>query len=187
MASSIYSNRPALQNGQTVRASDGVNYTILSFLGRGGQGDVYKVSGQDGEYALKWFHAASFLKRINAEAFYKNIVRNVENGTPHLSSGDTATQFIWPQKLVDWQLGSFGYLMPLFQPGYSPLSDVILGRRREADGTEVPLVWKSWFIRVTAALNLVRAFEIVGPELPGPERGRLCHQHGERGRDDLRL
>lgn len=161
MASSIYSNRPALRNGQIIEASDGTKYTVGSFLGRGGQGEVYRVSGQDGEYALKWFHADSFLKKINAEAFYKNLSRNVENGTPHLSSGDTATQFIWPEKLVDWQLGSFGYLMPLTQPGYSPLSDIILGRRREANGGETPLIWKSWFIRVTAALNLVRAFEIL--------------------------
>lgn len=161
MASNTYSIRPRLQSGQTIESSDGIKYTIVSFLGRGGQGDVYKVHGQDGEYALKWFHADSFLKKINAQAFHKNIARNVENGTPHLSSGDTATQFIWPVKLVDWQLGSFGYLMPLFQPGYAPLSEVILGRHRNADGTETPLVWKSWFIRVTAALNLVRAFEIL--------------------------
>lgn len=161
MASGIYTNRPALRNGQVVATSEGERYTVAAFLGRGGQGDVYRVQGREGEFALKWFHAESFLKKINAEAFYKNIARNVENGVPHLSSGDTATQFIWPQKLVEWQLGSFGYIMPLFQSGFSPLAEVIMGRRKEADGSLTPLVWKSWFIRVTAALNLVRAFEIL--------------------------
>lgn len=161
MASSLYNNRPALENGQVVVDSQGERFIVAAFLGRGGQGDVYRVRGQAGEFALKWFHAESFLKKINAAAFYKNIARNVENGVPHLSSGDTATQFIWPQRLVEWQLGSFGYIMPLFRPGFSPLAEVIMGRRKEADGTLTPLTWKSWFIRVTAGLNLVRAFEIL--------------------------
>lgn len=161
MAADKYSNRPALDNGQVVTAADGETYTILAFLGRGGQGDVYRVRGRSGDFALKWFRGDAFLRKINAAAFYKNMVRNVENGAPRLSSGDTATQFIWPQKLVDWQLGSFGYIMPLFQPGFSPLSQVIMGRQRQEDGAQSPLVWKSWFIRVTAALNLVRAFEIL--------------------------
>lgn len=156
-----YTTKPALDHGQTVTTSDGATYTVTQFLGRGGQGEVYRVRGADGEYALKWYHADSFLKKINADAFHKNIRRNVMRGMPKLSSGDTAMQFIWPRKLVDWQLGSFGYLMQLFPAGYAPLSDVIMGRKRGADGEETPLVWKSWFVRLTAALNLVRAFEIL--------------------------
>ena len=161
MASVTYQNKPSLRQGQIIAASDGTTYTVVSFLGRGGQGEVYRVEGPDGAFALKWYHAEAFLAKINADAFYKNITRNVERGTPRLSSGDTATQFIWPQKLAPWQLGSFGYLMPLYRPEYTPLSEVIMGRHRESDGSETALAWRSWFIRVTAALNLVRAFEIL--------------------------
>lgn len=161
MKNAQYTNKPTLNVGQTVAAADGMQYTIRKFLGKGGQGDVYLVEGGDGQFALKWYHKENFLDRINSENFYKNIRKNVERGVPHLSTGATATQFIWPQKLVDWQLGSFGYLMPLFNPEYSSFSDVIMGRHQNNDGSETPLKWKSWFIRLTAALNLVRAFEIL--------------------------
>lgn len=161
MKSTMYSNSPALKNGQIIRTSDGMQYCILDYLGRGGQGGVYRVRGADGDFALKWYHS-DFLKIINSKAFYNNIARNVENGAPRLvSSGDAATQFIWPEKLVEWQLGSFGYLMRLFDPRYDSFSDVIMCRHKEKDGSEKPLFWKSWFIRITAALNIVRAFEIL--------------------------
>lgn len=161
MAASMVSNKPMLNKGQQIMTSDHMKYTIVDFLGRGGQGEVYKVKGTDGEYALKWYHPDAFLAKINSDAFYNNICNNVSQGVPTLSSGDAATAFIWPTKLVDKQLGSFGYLMPLFRKGYSSLSDVIMGRHLKENGAEEKLDWPSWFIRVTAGLNLVRAFEIL--------------------------
>ncbi len=158
---SQYSMRYALEIGQRVTAADGMEYIVRKCLGRGGQGEVYLVEGPDGQYALKWYRAEQFLKKIRAQDFYKHIRHNVEKGVPKLSSGDKATQFIWPKKLVDWQYGSFGYLMQLFDPAYDSFPDVIMGRHRNGDGSETPLKWRSWFHRVTAGLNIVRAFEIL--------------------------
>ena len=87
--------------GETLQTEDGLSYKIIGFLGRGGQGEVYRVSGQDGEYAVKWYHADRCLAKIDAKAFHKNLKRNVENGIPKLSSGDTATQFIWPLRMIE--------------------------------------------------------------------------------------
>lgn len=152
---------PVLKPGETITTSTGETYVVKDFLGRGGQGEVHRVSGPDGDMALKWYHSDRFLMKINSEAFYRNIKRNVEQGVPKLTTGDTATQFIWPLKLVPWQKGSFGYLMRLFPSGYESLTNVLLGRKKSADGRTVPLKWANWFVMVTAALNIVRAFEIL--------------------------
>lgn len=153
------------RQGDEFETEDGQRYKVTGFLGRGGQGEVYRVTGADGEYALKWYHTDRYLGRMGsryAEAFYKNLKRNAENGPPQLSSGDTATQFIWPLKMVRPQRGSFGYLMALFPEGYEQLRHVFLLRKKDGEtGKIIPLAWKSWFVRITAALNIVRAFEIL--------------------------
>ena len=152
---------PVFQPGDKVACEDGSVYTVISFLGQGGQGGVYRVRGAEGDMALKWYHAERYLRRINAEAFWKNLKRNVENGVPTLSGGDSAHQFVWPKKLVRRQQGSFGYIMDLFDPRFESLSNILMGRKRGPGGSWEPIVWPSWFTRITAALNIVRAFEIL--------------------------
>lgn len=156
-----FSLKPSLRPGEVIITDKGEKYLVKAFLGRGGQGEVYRVSGPAGNLALKWYHRERFLNKINAEAFYRNIKRNVDSGIPQLTAGDTATQFLWPMKFVPWQKGSFGYLMRLFPEGYESFSGVLLGRRKNQDGTVTPLVWRSWHTMITAALNIVRAFEIL--------------------------
>lgn len=162
MADSLISNRPKLNPGQTIVTERGQTYTIEKFLGAGGQGEVYRIHGNGGSYALKWYYADRFLSKINAKDFYRNLKRNVDNGVPQLSAGDTATQFIWPLELVPQQNGSFGYIMKLFEPQYESLTHVIMGRKKDKDsGQLIPLRWSSWFTLITAALNIVKAFEIL--------------------------
>jgi len=153
----------AFKIGDRLEAEDGEVFSIIDFLGRGGQGEVYKVRSMSGSvYAVKWYHADKYLKKINTEAFHRNLERNVEAGVPRLSSGDEAYQFIWPIKLIRRQRGSFGYLMNLFPSGYVPIGGIIRGQMKDrATGRIVPVRWDSWFARVTAALNIVRAFEIL--------------------------
>lgn len=159
---SDYTNDYTFRVGETLEAEDGERFTITGYLGSGGQGEVYQVRGASGMYAVKWYHAKLYLPYINSDAFYRNLQRNIENGVPRLSGGDAADQFIWPIKMIRPQKGSFGYLMKLFPPGYLPFSSLILGQRRDPKtGKTVPVRWSSWFARVTAALNIVRAFEIL--------------------------
>ena len=147
--------------GERFQAEDGEVFSIIGHLGRGGQGEVYKVRSNRGEYAVKWYYPDKCLKKINAAAFYRNLERNVEQGIPRLSTGDAADQFIWPLKMIRRQNGSFGYLMNLFPTGYVPIGNVIRGQKKDASGRIVPVRFSSWFARVTAALNIVRAFEIL--------------------------
>lgn len=149
------------ENGVQLRSENGEIYTILQPLGRGGQGEVYKVQGADGVYALKWYHK-DCLDRIDAAAFRKNLQKNVKQGVPTLSKGDVATQFIWPLQMIEPQAGSFGYLMDLFPAGYEPFKNVVMGLKKiPSTGQVIHLRWKSWFSVVTAGLNIVRAFEIL--------------------------
>lgn len=148
--------------GDQLQSEDGELFSVVSALGCGGQGEVYKVRGSSGEYALKWYYADHYLSRINADAFYRNLRQNIENGVPRLSQGDAATQFIWPMKMIRRQKNSFGYLMKLIPAGYIPLKNIILGKKKDpVTGADKPVRWSSWFARVTAALNIVRAFEIL--------------------------
>ena len=147
--------------GHIFHTEDGKAYKVTSYLGRGGQGEAYRVIGDDGEFAVK-FYNDQFIKTRFAEEFYKNLQRNVANGIPKLSSGDLATQFIWPMRMICKEEGSFGYLMKLFPEGYEPFGNVILQSKLDKErGVRVPLYFNSWFVCVTAALNIVRAFEIL--------------------------
>lgn len=164
--------------GDSLVSEENENYSVVSFLGRGGQGEVYRVSGPKGAFALKWYYKDDFLRKVDVDLFYLNLKRNIEDGIPSLSSGDLATQFIWPRILMKPYKGSFGYLMKLFPDGYEPLSHVILGRKRSGhDGSFIPVRWLSWFTRITAALNIVRAFEILhasGKSYQDVNEGGFC-------------
>ena len=161
MNSYLLSSQPKLQKGQIIKSANGTTYTVEGFLGEGGQGEVYRVRGNEGSFALKWYHSG-FLNQIDKSAFYKNLKRNIDAGTPQLSDGDKATQFIWPLELIPEQNGSFGYIMKLFEPQYESLTNVVMGRKKNKENNQlIPLKWSSWFNLVTAALNIVKAFEIL--------------------------
>lgn len=121
---------PVYAAGDRVICEDGTAYTVLGFLGCGGQGEVYRVRGAEGERALKWYHAEEYIAKINGGAFHENLRRNVDAGVPRLSSGDRASQFVWPQKMVRPARGSFGYIMDLFDPRFESMTNVLLGRKK---------------------------------------------------------
>ena len=151
----------SFEKGHNFYTNDGQSYTVTGYLGRGGQGEAYRVLGREGEFAIKWYHRG-FLSRINADEFYRLLSVNVENGVPRLSNGYEAEQFIWPLKMVRPEADSFGYLMKIFPAGYEPFSNIIMMRKRDSDSGQItPLRWKSWFTEITAALNITDAFEIL--------------------------
>ncbi|MBO4494055.1 MAG: serine/threonine protein kinase, partial [Ruminococcus sp.] len=65
--------------GKTVYNS---SFTILEFLGGGGQGNVYRVECNGKQMALKWYHKSTVEKMKNPQEFYENLKANIKKGAP---------------------------------------------------------------------------------------------------------
>ncbi|MCL2134510.1 MAG: serine/threonine-protein kinase [Candidatus Bathyarchaeota archaeon] len=118
--------------------------TIISRLGSGGQGTVYKVSLNDKEYALKWYHPNGIK---NHEKFRKNLRTNIKKGTPD-------KKFLWPLYLTEKQAESFGYIMELRPKDFSDFADIL--NAKDKDGNK--LIFSDLRSMINAALNIVNGF-----------------------------
>lgn len=65
-----------LKQGDKIKIVAGGEATIIEELGSGGQGTVYKVSFNNKEYALKWYH------QPGEQKFHDNLKNNIEKGSP---------------------------------------------------------------------------------------------------------
>lgn len=119
---------PLLERGQSVK--------ILNYIAEGGQGEVYKVAYNGGEYALKWYS-----KIVPTDAFYNNLAHNIKVGAPE-------EYFLWPQAITEKVKGRFGYIMKLRPSGYKEYGEFLLGDAR----------FKSWDLLFKAALNIVESY-----------------------------
>lgn len=106
---------PMEGGGDAVVVSDGV-------LGSGGQGEVYAVSYEGSDYALKWYTSDRILEKKSE--FMRNMQDNVRMGAP-------TSKFLWPIRLTKEQNDSFGYMMDLIPGNYSSLSDILRTYRIE--------------------------------------------------------
>ncbi len=108
--------------GQTVWLEiAGERCEIKELIGSGGQGQVYRVRLHDQDYALKWYfpNTATTEQREAVE-------RLVHKGPPN-------DRFLWPLDIALCQgHTSFGYLMPLREPRYRGLAELM---NREVDPT----------------------------------------------------
>jgi serine/threonine protein kinase len=87
---------------------------IRELIGSGGQGEVYRVLMNEEEYALKWY----FQKHASKEQ-REAIERLVHKGAPN-------DRFLWPLDLALCQgVPSFGYLMPIREPRYQSMADLM--------------------------------------------------------------
>lgn len=103
-----------LQIGQTVWSDSGVNYNVESFLGGGRQGEVYKATIDGKPMALKWYFPT-----MATEEQHKSLERIVGIGKP-------SDKFLWPEMIViDSYIPSFGYIMPLRDPKYKGIVDLM--------------------------------------------------------------
>ena len=126
-----------LKNGETIPLlGSGQSATILNYIAEGGQGEVYKVSYNGGEYALKWYS-----KIVPTDAFYENLAHNIKVGAPE-------EYFLWPQAITEKVKGRFGYIMRLRPPCYKEYGEFLLGDTR----------FKSWDLLFKAALNIVESY-----------------------------
>lgn len=87
-------------------------------LGTGGQGDVFELRPEEGgrPVALKWYHEAAGTAR-QSEA----IRRVIRMGAP-------GPMFLWPERFVPGEGGSFGYTMPLRPDAFRGISDLLRGK-----------------------------------------------------------
>ena len=131
--------------GRTIYNS---TFTILEFLGGGGQGNVYRVECGGKEMALKWYHKSTIDKMKNPQEFYENLRANIKKGAP-------TKAFLWPEELSNWIDGSFGYIMPLRPKGYEELTRFLLwdqkNRRMKASFANITA-------RCNAAINIIEGF-----------------------------
>jgi len=120
----------------TVQSASGHPCTIESFLGGGGQGEVYRAQLSGKPIALKWYfpEQATPTQRQNLETL--------------IGKGPPNPQFLWPVELATVaNSASFGYLMPLREPRYKSIVD-LMKRRIEP----------SFRTLATAGLQLAQAF-----------------------------
>jgi serine/threonine protein kinase len=91
----------SFQPGQTVwLETAGERCEIKEFIGRGSRGEVYRVSHQGQDCALKWYHPQAATPELRA-----TIARLVKSGPPN-------DRFLWPLDVAVCQgIPSFGYLM----------------------------------------------------------------------------
>lgn len=106
-----------LQLGSRVRTASGQVCAVDGFLGGGGQGEVYGAQLEGTPMALKWYfpHQATAAQRANLQVL-------IHKGPPSL-------HFLWPLELVGADgVAGFGYLMPLRDPRYKGIVDLMKRR-----------------------------------------------------------
>ena len=135
-----------LGTGQKISLTDGSYVTVDEKLGEGGQGAVYLVHDASGkQYALKWYIAKDIIENPH---FYNNLAYNVSKGAP-------TKDFIWPLKIADRQLGSYGYLMGLRPKGFYDFSKFFkVSQNHDAK-------FASRQSQIRAALSIVNAFRVL--------------------------
>jgi len=123
--------------GQTVWLEiAGERCEIQELIGTGNQGQVYRVLLNGQEHAVKWYFPGSATRRQRAR-----IELLIKKGPP-------SDRFIWPLDITLCQgFPGFGYLMPLREPRYRSLADLM---NREIDPTFRTLT--------RAALEMVDSF-----------------------------
>lgn len=94
-----------LAKNEAITLDNGEKYIVESFLGEGGQGEVYLVSNKSEKAALKIY------KNEETSDFKYNLRNNINRGSPSKS-------FLWPRKYVETDNGNFGYIMDIRPKNY---------------------------------------------------------------------
>lgn len=107
-----------LKDGQCVRTVDtGWDVVVETFLGGGGQGEVYRADVKGKKRALKWYFPAQATPEQ-----YKALEKLIMRGRP-------TRRFLWPEALVRSEdIPGYGYTMPLRKARYKSIVDLMKRR-----------------------------------------------------------
>ena len=127
-----------LTNGQSLNLGNGASCIVGTFIGSGGQGEVYKVKVGNETYALKWYFSQQ------ATSNQRKAIQSLVN------KGSPSSSFLWPIDIVisEQDNSSFGYIMALRPANYKSLFDLM---KRKAE--------PSFDTLITAAYNLADSFQ----------------------------
>ncbi len=128
---------PILQDGQSVETvTSKMACVVETFLGGGGQGEVYRAELDGKTVALKWYFPAQATPEQHSA-----LEVLVKKGPP-------TARFLWPMELTEApDVAGFGYVMPLRAPHYKSIVDLM---KRRAEPTFRALA--------TAGLQLADSF-----------------------------
>jgi DNA-binding helix-hairpin-helix protein with protein kinase domain len=113
-----------LTPGQKLQTAAGIHCEVKKLLGIGGQGEVYRVNVAGKDMALKWYFPtfATLRQRQMLEQL-------IQRGAP-------TSRLLWPIELVSMQeRDEFGYIMPLRDPQYRSLMDLMKRRIKKPEPT----------------------------------------------------
>jgi len=107
-----------LKEGQELRTvSSNLRCVVEKYLGGGGQGEVYRAEYGGKPTALKWYYPD-----IATERLREALDALIRLGSP-------TDRFLWPMELVvSRSMPGFGYVMPLRDPSYKGLMDLMKRR-----------------------------------------------------------
>src|ERR1041385_364517 len=104
-------------NQKVQTTSSGSSCVVGSFLGGGGQGEVYRAILGGRPVALKWYYSAS-----GTAEQQKALETLIKMGAP-------SDRFLWPMELAQATgTPGFGYLMPLRDPRFKGIVDMMKRR-----------------------------------------------------------
>jgi eukaryotic-like serine/threonine-protein kinase len=107
-----------LRTGERVHGEDSeLPYEVESFLGGGGQGEVYQVSGAGKPFAVKWYYPEYLSQDPGLASRIREIIR----------IGSPTDCFLWPIDLVKDDRDGFGYVMQLREPRFKGIVDIMKG------------------------------------------------------------
>lgn len=126
-----------LKRGVQLKSHKGQTYTVSTFLGSGGQGEVYEGKCSYKTVAIKWYFS-----NTATEYQFDLIKKLVAIGPPN-------NKFLWPEEIItDPRYKGFVYVMPLRKKQYKGIVDLM---KRNIE--------PSFYSLTIAAIQMVDSFE----------------------------
>lgn len=142
-----------LAKGTILKGADsGKTIVVGEYIGGGGQGDVYKVTYDGQQKALKWYRNPALVPKN----LYDILCSNARNGSP-------GNAFMWPIETTEYHevtlqtkdgarnVETYGYVMDLIPSGYYSFGEFLLTNKR----------FSSYRVAIDACLEISKVFRVL--------------------------